>query len=253
MTFSPVVTHMLLFAAGFASWTLSSLAAGGGSMLLLPVATYMLQAREVAPVVTIAGLLASPARVVLLWTRIRWRVVVHYVPGACAGAVVGSFAFTRAGAGWLHVIVALFLISTLWQYHFGERERSFRMRLAWFVPLSVAVGVVSGVVGASGLLANPFYLNYGLVKEDMIATRAANSTIIQVTKLGAYGAFGALSAGVVLDGLAAGAGAVLAIWISTRWLAGLGDKRFRQLAILLMVTAGAALLWQQGSLLLRPE
>jgi uncharacterized membrane protein YfcA len=245
MTFVPDATYLLLFIAGFASWALSTVAAGGGSMLLLPVATYLVPANAVAPIVTIASLLASPTRIVLLWTNISWRVVRYYIPGACIGAILGSFALTRIGTEWLHIVVALFLISTFWQYRFGERARSFRMRLAWFVPLSFAVGLVSGLVGASGLLANPFYLNFGLIKQDMIATRAVNSTIIQVTKLGAYSAFGVLGRDLLLDGLAAGAGAVAAIWISNRWLARISEKRFRQLSILLMVTAGVLMLWQQ--------
>ena len=72
-------------------------------------------------------------------------------------------------------MLALFLISTAWQYRMGVRPRSFSMRLPWFVPVSFASGLTSAVVGASGLLVNPFYLNYGLMKEAMLATRAANS------------------------------------------------------------------------------
>jgi uncharacterized membrane protein YfcA len=238
----------LIFVAGFASWTLSTLAAGGGSMLLLPVIASMTPANAVAPVVTVASLIASPARMVLLWTRIRWRVVWHYLPGASMGAIFGSFALSRIGTEALHIIVALFLISTFWQYRFGERERSFEMRLSWFVPLSFVVGLVSGLVGASGLLANPFYLNYGLIKEDMIATRAVNSTAIQVTKLVAYGSFGLLNHELLVEGLAAGAGAVTAIWIANRWLARLSNKRFRQFSILLMVAAGVLMVWQQRAI-----
>jgi len=34
------------------------------------------------------------------------------------------------------------------------------MRLPWFVPVSFVSALISAVVGASGLLATPFYLNY---------------------------------------------------------------------------------------------
>jgi hypothetical protein len=43
------------------------------------------------------------------------------------------------------------------------------MRLPWFVPVSFASSLTSAVVGASGLLVNPFYLNYGVMKEAMLA------------------------------------------------------------------------------------
>lgn len=244
--------YPLLVFAGFISWSLSTMAAGGGSMLLLPAVSYMAPAAEVAPIVTVASLIASPARGVLLWSSIRWRVVGHYAPGAMVGAVLGSFAFARTSAGWLQVLVAIFLTSTIWQYRFGARPRSFDMRLPWFVPLSLAVGAISGLVGASGLIANPFYLNYGLIKEEMIATRAVNSVVIQVTKLLAYGAFGVLNAETLFGGIAAGIGAVAGIWVSNRWLRHIGERRFRQLSILLMTTAGVLILWQQRGLLSSP-
>ena len=71
------------------------------------------------------------------------------------------------------------------------------MTLPALVPVSFAIGLISAVIGASGLLANPFYLNRGLIKEPMLATRAANSMVLQVVKLVRYSRFGVLPAGVV--------------------------------------------------------
>jgi hypothetical protein len=141
--------------------------------------------------------------------------------------------------------VALFLISTVWQYRRGERARSFRMRLRWFPAVSFVSGLTSAVVGASGLLANPFYLNYGMVKERMIATRAVNSLAIQIAKIAAYAAFGVLNWEILRYGLFAGAGAALAIWVSRPWLRRLPSRRFRQFAVLVMLVSGLLVLWHQ--------
>lgn len=65
----------------------------------------------------------------------------------------------------------------------------------WYVPGATAGALLgdwafahmtSAVVGASGLLVNPFYLNYGLMKGAMLATRAVNSLAIQLVKIRAY-------------------------------------------------------------------
>jgi hypothetical protein len=146
---------------------------------------------------------------------------------------------------WIELVLAAFLISTLWQFRLGERARSFRMRTAWFVPVSFCSGLVSGMVGASGLLVNPFYLNYGLEKEAMLATRAVNSMVIQVVKLAAYAALGMLTWPLIRHGTAAGVGAVAAIVIATPWLAVLTRRRFRQLAVLAMVLGGTTIIWKQ--------
>ena len=43
------------------------------------------------------------------------------------------------------------------------------------------------MIGASSLVSLPFYLNYGLTKERMIATGAFHSLFIQLAKLATYG------------------------------------------------------------------
>ena len=124
-------------------------------MLIVAGVAAILRGQAIAPIVTMASMLASPARMILLWRFIDWRLVRWYLPGATAGAILGGWAFAHIGTQWLQIMLALFLISTAWQYRFGKRTRSFTMRLPWFVPVSLVSGLTSAVVGASGLLANP--------------------------------------------------------------------------------------------------
>ncbi len=237
-------TSTLLFLAGCVSWTISTFSGGAGSVILLATVTHLIRLKTIAPVVTIASLMASPVRIAVWWRRIEWRVVRWYLPGAVTGAVLGGWIFTWADAGWLSLVVGLFLVSTPFQYSLGGRARSFRMRLPWFIPVSVAVGLTSGVVGASSLISLPFYLNYGLTKERMIATGSVHSLLIQLTKLATYGSLGVLSSGSVLEGLAAGLGAVVAILATRRWLERFKETWFRRLAIVLMLASGLSMLWR---------
>ena len=243
-------TAALLFVAGLVSWTVGIFSGGGGSLVLLAVVTHLIRVKTVAPVITIASLMASPARIIVSWRLVDWQVVRWYLPGAIVGAIVGSWFFTFAGSAWLRVIVGLFLISTPFQYRFGSRPRSFPMRLAWFVPLSFAVGLISGVIGASSMVSASFYLNYGLTKERMIATGAVHSLFIQLTKIATYGSLGVLPLGSILEGGLAGAGAIVAILATRRWLDRFQEIWFRRLAILLMLLSGLSLLWRSRGLLL---
>ena len=241
-----------LFLAGFVSWTISTLSAGGGSILIVGAIAALLRGHAIAPVITVASFVASPARIIFFWHFIEWRVVWWYMPGATAGAILGGWAFTHAGTQLIQVLLGLFLVSTFWQYRLGDRSQSFRMRLPWFLPVSFVSGLTSAVVGASGLLANPFYLNYGLVKERMLATRAVYSLAIQVVKISAYLTFGVLNWDSVWHGLSAGVGAVLAIWLTRPWVHRLDPRRFRQIAVSVMVIAGLLILWQQRTWILSP-
>jgi uncharacterized membrane protein YfcA len=245
----PNLTDLALFAAGFVSWVISTLAAGGGSVLIVAAVAFILHGQAIAPVVTMTSALASPARMILLWQWIDWRVVRWYFPGAVFGALLGAWLFAHIGTRWLQIVLALFLISTAWQYRMGARPRSFAMRLPWFLPVSFVSGLTSAMVGASGLLVNPFYLNHGLMKEAMLATRAVNSLAIQLVKIAAYVAFGVLDWRLARHGLVAGAGAIAAIWLANPWLRHLSSYRFRQLAVFVMLFGGLLILWQQRAFL----
>ena len=243
-------TALLLFLAGCASWTISTFSGAAGSMVLLAVTTHLIRVTTIAPVVTMASLMASPTRIAVSWRRIEWRVVRWYLPGAILGAVLGGWIFTWAQAPWLSVMVGLFLVSTPVQYRLGGRARSFPMRLPWFIPVSISVGLISGIVGASSVVSLPFYLNYGLTKERMIATGSVHSLFIQLTKLVTYGSLGVLSLGSVLEGMAAGAGAIVAILLTRRWLESFGEIWFRRLALALMLISGLSMLWRSRGLFL---
>ncbi len=242
-------TVILLFVAGCASWTISTFSGGGGSIILLAAVTHLIRVKTVAPVITIASLVASPTRILVSWRLIEWNVVRWYLPGAIIGAIGGSWIFTRASAGWLGLLVGLFLVSTPFQYRLGGRARSFPMRLAWFVPVSLVVGLISGILGASSNVSIPFYLNYGLTKERMIATGAFHSLFIQLAKIAAYGSLGVLAPTSLIEGASAGLGAVVAICTTRRWLDRFSEAWFRRLAILLMLVSGLSLLWRSHALL----
>jgi uncharacterized membrane protein YfcA len=99
----------------------------------------------------------------------------YYLPSATAGTVLGAVIFSNIKLEWLQIIVGLFLISTIFQYRFGKKERSLEMKLIWFIPLGFIVELLTTIIGAVGPVLNPFCLNYGLQKEKMIATKTMNS------------------------------------------------------------------------------
>ena len=240
---------ILLFIAGCASWVIGIFSGGAGSIVLLAVLTHLIRVKTIAPVITVASLVPGPTRIFVSWKLIEWPVVRWYLPGAISGAIIGSWFFTWANAAWLRVIVGLFLVSMPIQYRLGAQARSFPMRLPWFIPVSVAVGAISGVIGASSLVSAPFYLNYGLTKERMIATGAVHSIFIQVTKIATYGSLGVLTSASILEGVAAGLGAMVAIWVTRQWLDTFRELWFRRLAILLMLISGLSMLWRSRTLM----
>jgi uncharacterized protein len=239
------VTYLYLALAGFVAWTVSTVGGGGGALILVPVVSFLVGVTAVAPVVTLTTMIAEPTRIYLFRKSIEWTIVRWYLPGAIVGATAGAWLFAHAEVAWLQIFVGLFLTSTVWQYRFGRRERSFRVRLWHFLPTGLGVSFVSGLIGTMGPVLNPMYLNYGVVKERMIATKSLNSFVMHIAKIGTYTAFDALTGRLFLFGLAAGLGAMSANWLGKRLLGEMSATRFRQVVIVVMVVSGLVMLWQQ--------
>ena len=120
---------------------------------MLAAATHPIRVVQVAPVVKLASLMASPARIAISWRLVEWPVVRWYLPGA----MLGGWLLSWARGDWLALVVGAFLVSNAMRYRLGDRVRSFPMKLPYFIPVSVVVGLVSGLIGASSLISLPFY------------------------------------------------------------------------------------------------
>jgi len=236
------MSYILLFIAGLIAWLISTVAAGGAAMLLIPILGLLLSAQAVAPVVTIASLFANPSRTFVFWQYIHWPVVFWLMPGSVVGAVLGAYAFTLVPASYLQILLGLFLISTIWQYQLGRRKKSFTMPLKGFLPLGLAVSFLSGLIGGTGPVQNPFFLNYGLEKERLIATKAINSLSLQSVKLASYFSFGVVNMEIGLWGMAIGLGGIAGVFIARHHLHKINDERFRRYTLMLMPIGGALLI-----------
>lgn len=86
-------TLLLLAAGRYVAWLISILSGGGGAMLLIPLLTWSIGPRGVAPVIAMVTLFDAPVRLALFWKHVRWDVVRWYLPGAIAGATLGGYVF----------------------------------------------------------------------------------------------------------------------------------------------------------------
>lgn len=79
--------------------------------------------------------------------------------------------------------------------------------LSWyFIPLGSSVSILGTIIGALGPVLNPFYLNSGLDKEDLIATKTANSFFRGIAQ-SSYSFFGLLDKELWVYGIFLGLGA----------------------------------------------
>jgi len=233
--------YLFLLVAGVIAWMISTVAAGGAAMLLIPILGLTLHSQSVAPVITVASLMANPSRTFVFWQHIYWPAVRWLLPGSLIGAVAGAVAFTQVPAELLQLMLGIFLISTIWQYRFGKRKKSFPMPLLGFLPLGFIVAFISGLIGGTGPVMNPFFLNHGMEKEQLVATKAINSLALQGTKLLSYVSLGVISLEMGIQGVIIGLGGIAGVFWARHHLQKIDDERFRGYTLLLMPIGGIIL------------
>lgn len=234
-----------LFLCGCAllAFSLSAVCGGGAGLLLLPVLGSLLPSAQVPAALSIGTASSSMSRITAFWSRIRWEVVAWFVPPALPAVYVGARLLTYINPLYLELVMGLFLMANLPLIFRSAKELAqvHPLPKRYLALIGLAAGFVSGLTGAVGLLFNRFYLRYGMNKEEIVATRAANEVIIHLVKLSLYATFGLITGkALTLGGVIA-----LAAMISSygmKWLLPhLSEGLFRRIGYAAMVVSGLSL------------
>lgn len=243
------MTIIWLLGASFIGWFFSSLAGGGSPLILIPVLSLFLEATVVPPIITIGMLFGNGQRVALYWQGIDWELTRWYLPGAILGAIAGAFLFTQLQLKWLTLLLGLFLVTSILTSHLAENLTWLKIKAWYFLPAGLIYAFLSGLIGSTGPLLNPFYLNYGLAKENVIATKSSHVLVVHLVKIIAYSAFGVLSFPILGYGVIIGLGAFPGNWLGQKILERMQEQQFRQIAIAFVLFSGMMLIWRQRQVL----
>lgn len=240
----------LLISASFVAWFISMLAGGGSPFILIPLISALFGSQAVAPAITVGLLLGNSQRSLFFWQHINWEVTFWYLPGALLGAILGAFALTRIHLEALQILIAIGLLLMAINYLLNGLEQSFRVEAWYFLPLSFLNAIGSALIGSTGPIMNPVYLNYGMDKETLIATKSFNKVFLHLVKLAAYGALGTLHWQYMGYGLVIGLAAMPANWLGKKVLAHITNQQFHRLVFGFVAISGMLMLWQQRGFLL---
>ncbi|MDB9311701.1 sulfite exporter TauE/SafE family protein [Spirulina sp. CS-785/01] len=243
------MTILCFILASSVAWFISSLAGGGSPLILIPVVSLLVGTASIPPIITTGMLFGNAQRVGIYWKNIDWYVTSWNLPGAIAGGVLGAFVLSRTRIEWLSVLLAFFLIASVISFLFRKETGGFSVKAWYFLPIGFLYAFFSGLIGSTGPVLNPFYLNYGLVKEEMIGTKSLNVLVVHIAKMIAYGLFGVLNMTDLGYGLVIGLAALPGNWLGQIVLQHMSDQQFRQVVMTFVAFSGAFMLWQQRQFL----
>ncbi len=246
----------LLFAATLLAFWISAICGGGASLILIPVLNLLLPTSLVPFSLTLGTFSTSASRLIVFKKHIVWKIVWRFVPFAIPAVLIGAWLIKFIDPFYLQLVVALLLLANLPQL-FRSKEglkKSEKAYPAYALPIiGFLAGLVSGITGAIGLLFNRFYLSYGLSKEEILATRAANEIILHLIKLIVYILLGLYSASAWYLGLLIATAGILSSYTIPYILPHLSEYLFKKIGYAAMVVSGFSLAIASGQHIIQKD
>lgn len=246
---------LLLLATIIAFW-ISAICGGGASLILIPLLNLILPSSLIPFSLTIGTFSSSVSRIIVFRKSIKWEIFFWFVPFSIPAVLLGAWLMKYLNPIYLQFFIAIFLITNVTELfrnkkvieHEQKPYPKFVLALVGFF-----AGLISGITGAIGLLFNRFYLRYGLSKEEIVGTRAANEIFLHLIKLIIYVLLGLYSNTAFLLGIAIAVGAIVSSITVKYILPYLSEFIFRKIGYSAMVIAGFTLLISTSQLIIKNE
>jgi uncharacterized protein len=236
------LNFLFVLAVGLVAGTISGIVGTGSSIMLMPVLVYQYGPKQAVPIMAIAAVMSNLSRILAWWREVDWRACAAYsIPGIPAAAL-GARTLLALPAHAVDISIGLFLIAMVPARHWLARH-DLKFSL-WHLAVGGAViGYITGIVVSTGPLSVPLFLFYGLTKGAFLATEAASSLGLYLSKSVVFQGFGALTPDVALQGLIAGSSLMFGAFIAKRFVLRMPPDVFRLAMDGIMLVAGLSMVW----------
>jgi uncharacterized membrane protein YfcA len=236
-----ILTFLFILAVGLAAGTISGIVGTGSSIMLMPVLVYQYGPKQAVPIMAVAAVMANLSRILAWWREVDWRAcAAHSLPGIPAAAL-GARTLLALPPRAVDLSIGVFLIAMVPVRHWLARH-DLKFSL-WQLAIGGAlIGYLTGIVVSTGPLSVPLFLFYGLTRGAFLATEAASSLGLYLSKSVTFQHFGALTGDIALKGLIAGSSLMSGAFIAKRFVLRLEPDVFRLVMDGIMLAAGVALI-----------
>jgi uncharacterized protein len=171
-----------------------------------------------------------------------WRATAAYALGGVPAAALGARTLLVLPEKAVDLALAVFFLAMIP----GRRWLAARNITLGFAGLALAgavIGFLTGIVVSTGPLSVPAFAAFGLVKGAFIATEAAGSLALYVSKAVTFRSFGALPIDIVIKGLISGSSVMAGNYTARLIVERLSVHVFTRLLDGVMLVSGLTLLW----------
>jgi uncharacterized membrane protein YfcA len=237
------LTYALVLIVGAVSGLVSGIVGTGATLILLPVLVLAYGPRAAVPIMAVVALMSNVAKITAWWKEIDWRATGAYSLGGIPGAALGARTLLVLPPSVVDIALGAFFLAMIPGRH-CLAARHTRIHPWILVPAGFVIGFLTGIVVSTGPLSVPLFSAYGLAKGAFIATEAAGSLALYISKAATFRTLGALPSDIVLKGLIVGSSVMAGTYAARLLLERLQIATFQRLLDGVMLVSGATLIWE---------
>lgn len=224
------------------SGVISGVVGTGSSILLIPALTYVFGAKEAVPIMALASVMGNLSRIYLWRHSIRFKPLFYYLLPGIPAVILGANTLWVMPEKWLNIGMGLFFILMIPIIHL-LRQHQIKMKTYQVIIAGAVIGYLTGVVFSTGPLTIPIFSAYGLTLGPLLATEAAASFIIYLTKALTFSQLGAVNSFILISGVLVGCGLTIGNFLGKKLVLKLTPKLFQGLLDVMLIFAGGSLLF----------
>jgi hypothetical protein len=210
--------------------------------MLVPVLVYEFGPKEAVPIMAVAAIMANASRIMAWWREVDWRACAAYSMTGIPAAALGARTLLVLPSRVVDIAIGLFLILMIPTRRWLA-ARNFKLSLFHLAIAGAIVGFLTGIVVSTGPISVSIFITYGLVKGAFLATEAASSLAVFVSKAVTFQLFGALAPAVIVKGLITGSSLMAGAFIAKSFVLRLDPNVFRVVMDVLLLVSGLIMLW----------
>ncbi|TAJ37648.1 MAG: sulfite exporter TauE/SafE family protein [Reyranella sp.] len=234
--------YALVLVVGFAAGTVSGIVGTGATIILLPVLVLVFGPREAVPIMAVVALMSNFAKITSWWREIDWRACSAYALGGVPAAALGARTLLVLPEQAVDVALGLFFLAMVP----GRRwlaARNITLGYGGMAAAGAVIGFLTGIVVSTGPLSVPAFAAHGLVKGAFIATEAAGSLALYISKAVTFRELGALPFDIMVKGLISGSSVMAGTYTARLIVERLSVTTFQYLLDGVMLISGLVLLY----------
>jgi uncharacterized membrane protein YfcA len=236
---------LLLVGVGFATAILSAIVGMAGGVTLLSVMLLFFDPLVVIPLHGVVQLVSNSSRAVIQRKHLRWDLIGRYavfiLPAGFAGLVVAK----QLPPDFIKAMIGCFVLLATWRpkllllgSHPEDTDPKRR-----FLFLGAAVGVLNVIIGATGPIIAPFFLNLRLTRFALIGTKAACQAAGHISKVVIFATTGFVFGDYWLLLVLLSITAIAGTWTGSRLLEYVNETWFIRMYMTVLTLIALHLIW----------